>query len=185
MGCDTVGSIKGFVSHQEIAGFIKENYDKNVEDHVIRYVMYPISKCNWKHKINEHSEDKANWYTEHGFIYFKYNYMTENTSIENLVNCRTTRDIYKNAMIDMIIKKVIKVMDLNEYKGKLYNAYTKLQISNKITNVLKPYINKLFKSYELINIGFVKTGPSFGYIYIELSIIPFGSIEELKVVMEV
>lgn len=73
MGCDTVGSIKGFVSHQEIAGFIKENYDKNVEDHVIRYVMYPISKCNWKHKINEHSEDKANWYTEHGFIYFKYN----------------------------------------------------------------------------------------------------------------
>jgi hypothetical protein len=119
------------------------------------------------------------------FIYFKYNYMTESTSIENLVNCRTTRDIYKNAMIDMIIKKVIKVIDLNEYKGKLYNAYTKLQISNKITNVLKPYINKLFKSYELINIGFVKTGPSFGYIYIELSIIPFGSIEELKVVMEV
>ena len=111
--------------------------------------------------------------------------MTENTNIENLVNCRTTRDIYKNAIIDMIIKKVIKVMDLNEYKGKLYNAYTKLQISNKITNVLKPYINKLFKSYELTNIGFVKTGPSFGYIYIELSIIPFGSIEELKVVMEV
>lgn len=36
MGCDTVGSIKGFVSHQEIADFIKENYDKNVEDHVIR-----------------------------------------------------------------------------------------------------------------------------------------------------
>ena len=119
------------------------------------------------------------------FIHFKYNYMTESTSIENLVNCRTTRNIYKNAIIDMIIKKVIKVMDLNEYKGKLYNAYTKLQISNKITNVLKPYINKLFKSYELINIGFVKTGPSFGYIYIELSIIPFGSIEELKVVMEV
>lgn len=73
MGCDTVGSIKGFVSHQEIAGFIKENYDKNVEDHVIRYVMCPISKCNWKYKINEHSEDNANWYNEHGFIYFKYN----------------------------------------------------------------------------------------------------------------
>lgn len=70
MGCDTVGRIKGFVSHQEIADFIKEKYDKNVEDHVVRYVMKPIFKCNWRHKINEHSEDKVNWYNEHGFIYF-------------------------------------------------------------------------------------------------------------------
>lgn len=119
------------------------------------------------------------------FVYYKYNYLTESTAVENLVNCRAVRDIYKNELIDIIIKKIIKVIDLNEYKGKLYNAYTKLQISNKITNTLKPYTNKLFKSYELINIGFVKTGPSFGYIYIELSVIPFGSIEEIKVVMEV
>lgn len=28
MGCDTVGRIKGFISHQEIADFIKEKYDK-------------------------------------------------------------------------------------------------------------------------------------------------------------
>ena len=31
MGCDTVGRIKGFVSHQEIADFIKEKYDKNAQ----------------------------------------------------------------------------------------------------------------------------------------------------------
>ena len=73
MGYDTVGRIKGFVSHQDITDFIKEKYDKNVEDYVVRYVMKPISKCDWKHKINEHSEDKVNWYNEHGFIYFKYN----------------------------------------------------------------------------------------------------------------
>ena len=119
------------------------------------------------------------------FIYFKFNHMIQSTTIENLVNCRPIRDIYKNELIDILIKKIIRIIDLNEYKGRLYNAYTKLQITNKITTVLKPYINKLFKSYELINIGFVKTGPSFGYIYIELSIIPFGSIEDIKVVMEV
>lgn len=119
------------------------------------------------------------------FIYFKYNHMIQSTTVENLVNCRAVKDIYKNALIDILIKKVLKAINLNEYKGKLYNAYTKLQISNKITNALKPYVNRLFKSYELINIGFIKTGPNFGYIYIELSIIPFGSIEELKVVMEV
>mgnify|MGYP007079216273 CR=1 FL=1 len=73
MGCDTIGRIKGFVSHQDITEFIKEKYDKNVEDHVIRYGLGLISKCDWKHKINEHSEDKVNWYNEHGFIYFKYN----------------------------------------------------------------------------------------------------------------
>ena len=121
----------------------------------------------------------------HDFIYYKYNFLTNSTMIENLVNCRENRDIYKNELIDLIIKKIIKLINLNEYKGKLYNAYTKLQISNKISSILKPYTNKLFKSYELIDIGFIKTGPSFGYIYIELSIIPFGSIEEIKVVMEV
>ena len=119
------------------------------------------------------------------FIYFKFNHMIQATTIENLVNCRPIKDIYKNELIDILIKKIIRIIDLNEYKGRLYNAYTKLQISNKIANTLKPHINKLFKSYELIDIGFVKTGPSFGYIYIELSIIPFGSIENINVVMEV
>ena len=72
MGCDTIGRIKGFVSHQNLSNFIKEKYDKNVVDHVVRYVMKPISECDWKHKINEHSEDEINWYNDHGFIYFKY-----------------------------------------------------------------------------------------------------------------
>ena len=30
MGCDTKGKIKGYVKHEDICNFIKENWDKNV-----------------------------------------------------------------------------------------------------------------------------------------------------------
>lgn len=73
MGCDTHGKIKGFIEHEEILNFIRQKWDMNAKDEVKKHVLYPISKCNWKYKINEHSEDNENWYAVYGFIYFKYN----------------------------------------------------------------------------------------------------------------
>lgn len=73
MGCDTKGKIKGYVKHEDICNFIKENWDKNVVDEVSKQIHCPLTECDWKYKINEHSEDDNNWYAVFGFICFDYN----------------------------------------------------------------------------------------------------------------
>lgn len=73
MGCDTYGKIKGYVKQEDILKFIQQKYDKNATSSVSRRITCPLSKCDWKYKINEHSEDNENWYTIYGYICFKYN----------------------------------------------------------------------------------------------------------------
>ena len=73
MSVDTHGKIKGFVRHEEILNFIRQKWDKDARDTVEKRIDCPMSECNWKYKVNEHSEDNENWYTICGFICFKYN----------------------------------------------------------------------------------------------------------------
>lgn len=119
------------------------------------------------------------------FAYFKYNYLLEKTNVENLLTFRIINDIYKKALINELIKTILRILDLNEFKGKIYTSYINLQIKSKIINYLKPYDKKIFKSYSLKNIRFVKLNVNTGYIYIELSIVPYDTLESLNIVMEV
>lgn len=72
MGCDTHGKIKGYVRHEEIFNFIRQKYDKDATCEVRKKTYCPISECNWKYRVNEHSEDNKNWYSLCGSICFKY-----------------------------------------------------------------------------------------------------------------
>lgn len=104
MSIDTHGKIKGFVRHEDILNFIRQKWDKNVKDSIEKEITCPVSKCNWKYKINEHSEDNENWYSIHGFIYFKHNgedrmlfYMYEN------LNHFDNQELYlKHGLKDMV-----------------------------------------------------------------------------------
>ena len=73
MGRDTYGKLKGYVKHEDIFEFIKNNYDENAACRVDRTVHRPLSYLDWEYTINEHSDDNVNWYDISGFIYFKYN----------------------------------------------------------------------------------------------------------------
>lgn len=73
MGCDTHGKIKGYIRYEEIFNFIRQKYDKDAVCEVKKEIHQPISKCNWKYRVQEHSEDNENWYTINGYIHFKYN----------------------------------------------------------------------------------------------------------------
>lgn len=119
------------------------------------------------------------------YAYHKYNYLTNKSSIDNLVNMRLYEDVYKNALIDTMIKSVFRKLDFDEYRGKLYNAYIKLQIQRNAKSVLDDLKGIYFKNYEIKNVGFVKTNETSGYIYIELLIMPYGFMEYINVVMEV
>lgn len=73
MGCDTYGKLKGYVKHEDIFEFIKNNYDENATRRVSRTVHRPLSDLDWEYTINEHSDDNVNWYDISGFIHFKQN----------------------------------------------------------------------------------------------------------------
>lgn len=118
-------------------------------------------------------------------VYHKYNYLTNDTSIENLVNMRLYEDVYKNALIDAVIKKVFRSLNLDKYRGRLYNGYIKQQIEHSAKANLDIMKNVYFKNYQIKNVGFVKTEATAGYIYIELSIMPYGFMEYINVIMEV
>ena len=117
--------------------------------------------------------------------YHKFNHLTNKSSIDNLVNMRLYEDVYKNALIDTMIKSIFRMLDFDKYRGRLYNAYIKLQIQNTAKSILENMKGQYFKNYEIKNIGFVKTADAAGYIYIELLIMPYGFMEYINVVMEV
>ena len=144
------------------------------------YTMYP-QEVEFKTYYDIYKSDVKNI----SCAYHKYNYLTNKSSIENLINMRLYEDVYKNALIDTMIKSVFRILDFDKYKGRLYNAYIKLQIQNTAKTILEELKGRYFKNYEIKNIGFVKTADTSGYIYIELLIMPYGFMEYIDVVMEV
>lgn len=118
-------------------------------------------------------------------MYFKNNTYTNNVTVENALNFRKTQDIYSNALIDDVIKSTIKSINLESYKGKLYNQYTALQIESTVNNSLKELKGVLFKEYIINKIGFKKTELAAGAIIIDFSIVPYGTLESLNVIMGV
>lgn len=144
------------------------------------YTMYP-KNISFKTYYDIDKNDIGNY----SYCYHKYNYLLGSTSIDNLINLRLANDIYKNALIDTMIKTVLRKLNLDKYKGRLYNAYIKLQVQNSLKEELDVMTGLYFKDYKINNIGFVKTEMTSGYIYIELSIMPYGFVDYINVVMEV
>ena len=119
------------------------------------------------------------------FAYFKYYENTDSSTIENLKNLSVDDDIYKWVLIDEMIKYVIRNLDLDEYRGKLYSPYVNVQINARIKKLLEEMKGIIFKDYTIKKIQFVKIAPAVGYINIELSIVPFGTLEYINIVMGV
>lgn len=117
--------------------------------------------------------------------YFKYHENTDSCTIENLKNMKIDNDIYKWVLIDEAIKYVIRKLSLDEFNGRLYSPYVKLQINTRIKKLMDDMQGKVFKEYFIENIEFVKTSPAVGYINIYLSIVPFGTLEKINIVMGV
>lgn len=107
MGVDTHGKIRGFVTHEEIFNFIVQKYDKNAVYNIKKTINCPLAECDWKYKINEHSEDNENWYSVTGRIDF--NYHGEKRSLyyayDNL-NCNENGNFYSRlGLRDMVLSE--------------------------------------------------------------------------------
>lgn len=118
-------------------------------------------------------------------MYFKANHYAGNTTVENPMNFKKVSDIYANALIDDIIKRAIKTLNLDKFKGRLYNQYIAIQIDSEVTKALNSMKGKLFKEYTINKIGFKKTDATSGYIVIDYSFVPYGTLESINVIMGV
>ena len=84
-----------------------------------------------------------------------------------------------------MIKYVIRSLNLDDYRGKLYSPYVNVQINTRVKKLLEDMKGVVFKDYAIGKIQFVKIAPAVGYINIELSVIPFGTLESINIVMGV
>lgn len=117
--------------------------------------------------------------------YFKYCANTNSCTIENFKNLRVVDDVYKWVLIDETIKHVIRSLNLDEFRGRLYSPYVKTQINTRIKKLMEEMKDKVFKQYSIESVQFVKTAPAVGYISIKISIVPFGTLEQINIVMGV
>lgn len=73
MSVDTRGKIKGFVRHEDILAFIKQNWDAEARYDVTKETHCLLRDLSFAYVLNEHSENTKYWYTVSGFISFTYN----------------------------------------------------------------------------------------------------------------
>lgn len=118
-------------------------------------------------------------------MYYKSNYYTGNITVENPLNFKTSNDIYSNALVDDVIKRAIRYIDLDKYKGRLYNQYIAIQIESEVIKALNYLSGKLFKEYTINRVGFQKTDPTSGYVIVDYSFVPYGTLESINVIMGV
>lgn len=103
--------LKGYVSHEKITNYIKENINAHVVDSVERTVHCPLCKCNWVYTVNEHSKDQENYYSDSGFIeiegddcrcMFRYEY-TNITTVNQFTNPNYFRQIVEPETTELCI----------------------------------------------------------------------------------
>ena len=144
------------------------------------YTEYPNSvSCKTHFDIDDFDLNNEN------LVYFKYCENTNSSVIENLKNLRIYDDVYKWVLVDEAIKHVIRNLNLDEFRGQLYSPYIKLQINTRIKKIMEDMRTVVFKEYFIESIQFVKTAPAVGYISIKVSIVPFGTLEKINIVMGV
>ena len=119
--------------------------------------------------------------------FYKYHEASAFSSMEQLLNFRVADDIYKKVLIDILIKYVIRHLDLSlsEFRGVLYTPYVKVQIDMRVERVMNSLKKFAYKDYIIKSIVFRKTGIGIGNVLIDVSITPYSVLETINIVLEV
>lgn len=117
-------------------------------------------------------------------VFFQNNLNTYN-SVENLVNFREDKDVYKLVVIDMVIRQINREMDLTSVQGKLLNSTTKLRIKSSAQEYLNSIKGKYIRDYAIEDIV-IETNVDYTYtILCLIKILPINSLESCEILIEV
>lgn len=117
-------------------------------------------------------------------IYFAYDEIAK-TTIENFLNFRRKNDPEKFVPINIIIQKIKRALDFSSYAGVLFNPYMRISLENKVNSIMNSFVGNTIESYKTISIDFVSNIDKTINIYIDLSIKPYNSIEDINMSLEV
>ena len=168
--------------------FILNNLTNNAFSHVIlaaslsvhNFTEYPVNISNNTYFDIDYSDIDND-----SICFYKYHPISRFSSVEQLFNFRKANDIYKKVLIDILIKHVVKQLDLSEFNGCLYNPYIKVQIENKAKRIMQELKKYAFVDYKIKSIQFVKTDIGVGRVLIDVAIVPYSILETINIFMEV
>lgn len=115
--------------------------------------------------------------------FFSYNNLT-NTTIENFKNFKYKAAPEKYVLIHLIKQKVLRSLNLDEYKGKLFTPYLQIALSNSINSIMQKHVGNIIESYQLGDIDYIKEKDNTVTIYLNINIKPYNSIEEINIRLE-
>jgi hypothetical protein len=150
-----------------------------------------LSVCDFK-SYPKNISYKTNFDIDHidlnrnkSICFYKYRPSLKESSIEQLNNMSVVNDIYKKVLIDLLIKYVVKQLDMSEFAGLLYNSYIEVRIKNKATKILNDMKGNVYVDYKINQLAFVKTGLGVGHIIMDISITPYSLLDVINIIMEV
>ena len=117
-------------------------------------------------------------------IYFSYNDISK-TTVENFYNLRCVNDYEKYMPIHLVLTKIRKSLNLDEYRGSYLTSYTRIQIEKRIVEILNSFIGNTIEYYTLDNIAYEATKSHEIIITVYLTVKPFNSIEDFSFSLEV
>lgn len=118
--------------------------------------------------------------------YFAFNERTR-TSVEHLMTFNKKQCPEKYIPIRLIIQKINKVLTYEQFAGRLFTKYTEIELQNYISDNMNSLIDVVIKSWRLKDYYFIRSKNEKGVLtgYVELAILPFNSIEEILITMEI
>lgn len=117
-------------------------------------------------------------------IYFAYSSLSK-TSIENFLNYNKISCPEKFVPINLLVKKIYRLLDFSNFSGKLFSNYMAIQIENKVNEIMDSVVKVLIESYKIKNINYSTTSDKTITVHVYLSIKPYNSIEEIDMKLEV
>ena len=115
--------------------------------------------------------------------FYSYNNLN-NTTIENFKNFKYKSAPEKYVLIHLIKQKVLRSLNLDEYKGKLFTPYLQIALSNSINSIMQKHVGNIIESYQLGDIDYIKEKDNTVTIYLNINIKPYNSIEEINIRLE-
>lgn len=116
--------------------------------------------------------------------YFAYDDLSK-TTIENFLNFNDKLGPEKYVQCNLVKQDILRALDFSNFGGKLLAPNITLNIQTQANEILNSKVGKTIQSYKITKFNYLKNVDNTITIKIGVSILPYNSIEELNINLEV
>ena len=119
---------------------------------------------------------------EEEIIYFK-NHNNLNTTVENLISFRKTKDARKVIAIDKVYNYIRNTLNLSMFDGQHAKSYQKTKIEKVTSDFFESLIGSIIRRYRIVDVKVFETGIFHKSLEVEIEVWPINSIEKFSVIL--